>query len=86
LHRRAAAAIDGMNAPPCLLHLCSAAPDDRRNELREAVSYRCKGKCERCGNFGSELHHRKYERLGRERPTDLEWLCAECHRRIHAPS
>ena len=53
------------------------------NELREAVSYRCKGKCQRCGNSGSELHHRKYERLGRERPADLEWLCAKCHRGIH---
>ena len=30
VHHRAAAAIDGMNPPRCLLHLCSAAPDDKR--------------------------------------------------------
>jgi hypothetical protein len=30
VHHRAAAAIDGMNPPRCLLHLCSAAPDDHR--------------------------------------------------------
>jgi hypothetical protein len=30
VHHRAAAAIDGMNSPPCVLHLCSAAPDDHR--------------------------------------------------------
>jgi hypothetical protein len=30
VHRRAAAAIDGMNPPPCLLHLCSAAPNEER--------------------------------------------------------
>lgn len=52
-------------------------------EMREAVSYRCKGKCQCCGDTGSELHHRSYERLGRERPADLEWLCTECHNRQH---
>lgn len=30
-----------------------------------------------------EVHHRTYERIGRERPSDLVVLCASCHRRHH---
>jgi hypothetical protein len=40
-------------------------------------------KCERCGRMGPsiklEVHHRTYERLERERDSDLEILCEECH-------
>ena len=39
-------------------------------------------KCEGCGETGCriELHHDTYERLGRERPSDLRLLCRDCHR------
>ncbi|HEV8448677.1 MAG TPA: HNH endonuclease signature motif containing protein [Gemmatimonadaceae bacterium] len=30
-----------------------------------------------------EVHHRTYDRVGRERPSDLVVLCARCHRRHH---
>lgn len=29
------------------------------------------------------MHHRTYERLGRERPADLTVLCESCHQRYH---
>ena len=29
------------------------------------------------------LHHRTYERLGAEEPSDLVWLCADCHDLLH---
>jgi 5-methylcytosine-specific restriction endonuclease McrA len=30
-----------------------------------------------------EAHHRTYDRLGRERPSDLVVLCWRCHRKHH---
>jgi 5-methylcytosine-specific restriction endonuclease McrA len=49
--------------------------------------YRASGlpwRCARCGWTGKlDLHHRTYERLGRERLTDLEPLCRHCHDREH---
>jgi len=36
--------------------------------------------CERCGrNLPLALHHKTYERLGDELPSDVELLCHECH-------
>jgi 5-methylcytosine-specific restriction endonuclease McrA len=42
-------------------------------------------KCDHCGRRTHflELHHRTYERLGRELITDLELLCEQCHRSKH---
>jgi 5-methylcytosine-specific restriction endonuclease McrA len=31
-----------------------------------------------------EVHHRTYERLGREAPKDLIVLCRHCHKLFHA--
>jgi hypothetical protein len=55
-------------------HTCPA----RRTEL-EASGFRC-----RVCNAGRdkarlEVHHRTYERLGREHVGDLTTLCSECH-------
>lgn len=38
-------------------------------------------KCERCDQSSAtlELHHKTYERLGRELISDLEVLCGACH-------
>lgn len=39
-------------------------------------------KCERCGaRFGLQLHHKTYQRLGDELPSDVELLCKPCHTR-----
>lgn len=43
--------------------------------------------CQRCGSHGSlrelHTHHRTYKRLYKERLSDVEVLCATCHRRHH---
>lgn len=40
--------------------------------------------CIRCGAKARfNLHHTTYVRLGKERFTDIELLCRECHRRHH---
>ena len=36
-----------------------------------------------CGRIGQHLHHKTYERLGREELTDLILLCASCHENVH---
>lgn len=40
--------------------------------------------CEGCGKSrGLEVHHLTYERVGKEEMSDLQVLCATCHRRTH---
>lgn len=42
------------------------------------------GKCEMCGTRDElEVHHKTYERFGRERGEDLQVLCAICHDIYH---
>lgn len=56
----------------------------RRRKLTDAEF-----KCQRCGfNPGTskqklEVHHKTYERLGKELMEDLEVLCDRCHRKEH---
>ena len=43
--------------------------------------------CECCGNEdprGIALHHKTYERLGREQFDDVLMLCEDCHDRVHS--
>ena len=41
-------------------------------------------KCERCGkNFRLQVHHKTYQRAGRERLQDLVCLCEDCHSTEH---
>ena len=50
-----------------------------RNMRRDLIRWRGT-KCERCGRIATlELHHKTYERLGRELTSDLELLCHSCH-------
>lgn len=51
-------------------------------EVRGQVLRRANYQCERCGtrNTGLQVHHRNYLRLGRERLSDLEALCPDCHK------
>lgn len=40
--------------------------------------------CNRCGNHGTDVHHKTYERWGgTEEIDDLEILCRECHQAHH---
>lgn len=40
--------------------------------------------CNRCGEYGTDVHHKTYERVGgRELLEDLEILCRECHEAHH---
>jgi hypothetical protein len=50
---------------------------------RAAVLKRDK-KCRSCGSTRKlQVHHLTYERIYRERLTDLTTLCEGCHRRVH---
>lgn len=51
--------------------------------IRESVKERALGKCQICGQRGSEVHHRRYRPHGRARNSDFLYLCKSCHRRIH---
>lgn len=42
------------------------------------------GRCQICASYHQlDTHHNNYERLGRERDSDLVVLCRECHERHH---
>lgn len=48
------------------------------------VKARCGGRCEYCGvRRVANVHHRTYERFGRELMRDLMGVCRPCHRVIH---
>jgi 5-methylcytosine-specific restriction endonuclease McrA len=53
---------------------------------REAMAQgRAKPLCRRCGkNAGTDVHHRTYDRFGKEKLRDLELVCKTCHGKIHA--
>jgi 5-methylcytosine-specific restriction endonuclease McrA len=52
--------------------------------LRARVLLRWNGRCENCGAArATEVHHRTYERLGRELLSDLRPLCSDCHELEH---
>jgi 5-methylcytosine-specific restriction endonuclease McrA len=50
----------------------------RRRYLASDLPQRCA-----CGAARHALHHKTYERLGRELLTDLEPICDRCHRTRH---
>lgn len=53
--------------------------------LREFVRQRSGGLCERClKNPMQAVHHRTYERVGKERATDLIAICNPCHEFVSA--
>jgi 5-methylcytosine-specific restriction endonuclease McrA len=50
-----------------------------KNMKRDLIRMRSQ-KCEKCGSCTSlQLHHKTYERLGKELMSDLELLCFSCH-------
>lgn len=51
---------------------------------RSEALRRAAGTCQLCQRLRAvEVHHRTYERLGCEAPSDLVALCVFCHRRVH---
>lgn len=58
--------------------------DSWRRKAEEAKR-RAGHQCALCPNrHRLEVHHRTYDRIGHERPSDLVVLCWWCHRRHHA--
>lgn len=56
-------------------------------QARAKALARWGGYCEGCGvRPASQVHHKTYARLGRERPDDLTPLCATCHAAEHGKS
>lgn len=52
--------------------------------VRYLVMMQAQGVCEVCGiQWAHHVHHETYERLGRERLTDLLAVCNGCHESIH---
>ena len=78
----------------CLLK--SLDPDDNRGTYKEyldspawemkrdKVKERDGGQCV-CGAQATEVHHKTYNNIGKEPPSDLVALCKECHDRAHKP-
>ena len=62
---------------------------EQRRRWREAfvAVHRVEPSCAVCGTPWTlghgDLHHRSYDRLGRERVGDLVPLCRSCHGRVH---
>lgn len=53
-------------------------------QTRAAAIERAGGTCQLCNHTGElHVHHRTYERRGKELPTDLTVLCRTCHERFH---
>ncbi len=40
-------------------------------------------KCERCGEKATQVHHKHYRSLWKEKNSDLESICAACHQIQH---
>jgi hypothetical protein len=56
-------------------------------EKAKLVKARAHMRCEYCGMKGNgytlQAHHLTYERLGREKMSDLVCLCDDCHKEAH---
>ena len=65
-----------VRTPEYLAYMASAEWRQTAAAAKSRAGYRC----ERCGATGRlEVHHRTYDRLGREWPEDLQVLCPSCH-------
>lgn len=62
-------------------YLDSDAWDTKRKQRLALDGHKC-SRCQR-DNVKLDVHHITYERIGRERMTDLISLCRRCHRREH---
>jgi|SRR5581483_7029737 len=51
----------------------------KRNTKLKSTDYRC----ERCGEEATQVHHKHYQTMWREKNSDLESLCETCHQCEH---
>lgn len=52
--------------------------------MRKWALERAGNRCQLCNAVGHlDVHHRTYERVGREFPTDVFVLCRDCHGKHH---
>lgn len=57
---------------------------DHWKHTRQAAIERAGWRCMLCDSaYNLQVHHRNYDRLGEELPTDLLVLCAGCHKKHH---
>jgi hypothetical protein len=57
---------------------------DHWQEVRKAALERAGRRCQVCnGDKQLDVHHRTYERKGREEPGDVTVLCRKCHETFH---
>jgi hypothetical protein len=54
---------------------------EKRRAAHERAGHRCQVCNSDSGDF--DVHHRTYERVGKELPEDLLVLCRECHKLFH---
>lgn len=54
----------------------------KRKEKAEEQNYICQ-KCNKKIMCNYHIHHKTYKRLGNERLSDLQFLCEECHNKLH---
>jgi hypothetical protein len=76
------ARLAALSSMPYWLYL--RTPEWRRT--RAAALVRAGHRCSLDGTHvkSLEVHHRSYERLGKELESDLTVLCRSCHERVHA--
>ena len=53
-----------------------------RQAERQAAGFRCRICYRPDSEVELQVHHRTYERLGREEPSDLLCVCTECHHEV----
>lgn len=63
------------------VYLKSKTWDSKRRQVLKRDEYKCQLNYSHTGPM--HVHHKTYERIGRERLSDLITLCENCHRLIH---
>lgn len=54
------------------------------NKVRQQIYERDEGKCQQCGDVGTEVHHVRFRsQSGRGVYTNGVLLCHSCHRKVH---
>lgn len=54
----------------------------KRLEVAEKANYTC-SRCKKQILSGFHVHHRTYKHFGNELLSELEFLCPECHKKLH---
>lgn len=52
--------------------------------MKKLADFTCQGCKTKLRSAELDVHHRNYDRLGRERQSDLEVLCRKCHQTADA--